>query len=261
MKLYINILNCSIPSYGLLIVVGVILANLIAIGLMRTLGHNVDEFILMEAYTFLGAFIGAKLLYLIVSYNDIDWSRILELEYFNQIMQGGFVFYGGLIGGLISVNIAGKIHNVDAISYIRSFIFLIPFIHSFGRVGCFMAGCCYGVPYHGLIAVVYPEDSLAPSGIALFPVQLIEAGLLLIIAIIVVIIQMKSERKYTVEIYFIFYGIVRFILEFYRYDNVRGSIGNLSISQWISLGMILIGIIAFYGYKEKWTRLIKRSGK
>lgn len=244
MRLYIEIFGKKIPSYGLLIIIGIVLANIIAYKLIHKKKHDINEFIIIEAYTFLGAFIGAKLLYLFVSYQEIEWHKILDCHYLNQLMRGGFVFYGGLFGGLLFALLAGKIHKLQVTDYIRSYIFLIPFIHTFGRIGCFMAGCCYGIPYKGFGAVVYPKESLAPSGVFLFPVQLIEAILLLSISITIYLLQAKYEWNYTIELYLIAYAIIRFILEYLRYDDVRGTIGNMSTSQLLSL--IIIVIMAFH---------------
>lgn len=72
------------------------------------------------------------------------------------------------------VLLAGKIHKFNVKIYIRNFIFLIPFIHAFGRIGCFFAGCCFGIPYNGIGAVVFPENSYALPDVSLFPVQLVE---------------------------------------------------------------------------------------
>ena len=101
MSIYLNILGFHIPSYGLMITLGVILANVFALYPLKKYKLIFDDFLILEAYTLLGAFIGAKLLYLIISYREIDWSRFLEPRYFNYIMSSGFVFYGGLIGGLL----------------------------------------------------------------------------------------------------------------------------------------------------------------
>lgn len=242
MCLFVDILGRKIPTYGLLIAAGVILANLIALYFIKKNQHDVWDFFTIEAYVLLGAFVGAKLLYLLVSWQTIDWTRILELEYFNQIMQGGFVFYGGLIGGLLMALGAGRWHRIDAVMYIRHYIFLIPFIHGFGRIGCFLAGCCYGRPYEGVGSVVFPEGSLAPSGVPLFPVQLLEAVILLGISILLLWVRGKRDALYTVEVYLGLYGVARFGLEYLRYDEARGHLGGLSTSQWISVGIVLVAL-------------------
>lgn len=243
MHLYTNIFGLvTVPTYGLMIAIGVIIANIIALFLLKKNKFDINDFIILEGYCLMGAFFGAKLLYLVVSYKDIDWSRILEPAYFNELMLGGFVFYGGLIFGLIFVFIGGKIHKINTVLFIREFIFLIPLIHGFGRIGCFMAGCCYGVPYHGHGAVIFPENSYAIPGIELFPIQIVEAVLLFCIAALILFLRIKNNFHYTVELYFILYGITRFILEFYRYDAIRGVYFGFSTSQWISIVMLLVAL-------------------
>lgn len=241
MKLYVNIAGLTLPSYGLAITVGVILANCIAFfWVLRKYGLDMDDVLLLEAYCFLGAFLGAKLLYLLVSFPQIEWSRIKEPQYFNQIMQGGFVFYGGLAGALLCVMAAAKLHHIDWLLYVRRCFFLIPLVHCFGRIGCFLAGCCYGIPYDGLFAVTYPEGSFAPANIPLFPVQLVEAAFLVIISLILWEISERKSGGDVIEAYLFLYGCLRFCLEFVRFDSERGSIGILSTSQWISLIMVMV---------------------
>ena len=241
MHLYFNIFGLMIPSYGLMIALGVVLANIIAIFfILKHFGLDFNDFMILEGYAILGGFLGAKGLYFIVSYKEIDWSRMLEADYFNSIMQGGFVFYGGLIMGILFVLLAGKIHKIDCISYIQHNIFLIPFIHSFGRVGCFLAGCCYGIPYDGILSVQFPEMSAAPSGIRLFPVQLVEAVCLMIIAIAMLILDRKRPAFHSLAFYLLTYGILRFVLEYFRFDAARGQFLLFSTSQWISIVMIIL---------------------
>ncbi len=255
MQLYINILDYRIPSYGLMIVIGVVLANLLALYVVRKFNQDINDFFLLEAYAFLGGFTGAKLLYIMVSPKQIEWNRITEFSYFNKIMQSGFVFYGGLILGLLFVIFAGKIHKLPTIAYMRNYIFLIPFIHGFGRLGCIFAGCCYGIPYDGIGAVVFPKVSLAPPGIPLFPVQIVEAICLMIISLTILMLQLRIGWKYTIETYFIAYGIIRFLLEYLRYDDERGSIYMFSTSQWISLLLIVVAFVMLL-YQ---TRIVKKK--
>ncbi len=231
------------PTYGMMITLGIALANWVAWYLVKRYHHDLLDFIMLEAYVGLGAFIGAKLLYLIVSYKEIDWSRITEPAYFNGLMRGGFVFYGGLIGGLLMIMLAGKLHRIPVLTYVRTFIFLIPFIHAFGRVGCFLAGCCWGIPYEGPGAVCFPEESFAPSGISLFPIQLAEAIVLLVIALVIVGLQLWKNWRYTLELYLVLYGICRFVLEQFRYDEARGYFWIFSTSQWISICMIGVAVL------------------
>lgn len=250
MHLFFDLGFINLPAYGTMIALGLVLANVIAAVIIKKKKMDFDYFILLEAYCLLGAFIGAKGLYLIVSFNDIKWSMITDPAYFNEVMLGGFVFYGGLIGGLLAVLIAGKAHKIDYKEYIVSFVGLIPFIHAFGRLGCFCAGCCYGMPYDGPGYVIFPEGSFAIPNVKLFPVQLVEAGLLLIISLLVMILRYKKEWKYTIETYLLLYAVVRFILEYVRYDAERGMYGIFSTSQWISILLFAGSLLSIFIRKK-----------
>ena len=250
MHVFFHLGSLTIPAYGFMIASGVIIANIVAMFVLKKKSLDFNDFIILESYCILGAFIGAKLLYLLVSFEEIDWSNIFNLQYFNQLMLDGFVFYGGLIGGLIMVYIGGYFHKIKPKEYIINFIFLIPLIHCFGRIGCFCAGCCYGIPYKGVGAVVFPEGSFAIPNVSLFPVQIVEACLLLLIAITILAAQLVFNCNYTVEIYLVMYAITRFILEYYRYDEARGHLGILSTSQWISIVMIGAAGISFFVRKS-----------
>lgn len=240
MQLYVNVFGFQIPSYGLMIALGIVVANMIAFVILKRNKSDINDFIILEAYGLLGGFTGAKLLYLIVSYRTIEWEQMRNITYFNQLMQSGFVFYGGLIGGLALVFIAGKVHKIDAMMYLRQFVFLIPFVHGFGRCGCFLAGCCYGIPYEGFGAVVFPENSYALSGVKLFPVQLVEAALLFFTSLLIFCLQEKVHLHYTIELYLVLYAIIRFVLENVRYDDARGYLWRFSTSQWISVAMLMV---------------------
>ena len=243
MCLYIELFGKNVPMYGLMIMLGIVVANIIAGTVLVSKKLDCNDFIILEGYCLLGAFAGAKALYLIIPDSGIDWIKITQINYINQLMKGGFVFYGGLIGGLLAVLCAGQIHKINTKLYIRNFVFLIPLVHCFGRIGCFCAGCCYGIPYTGVGAVVFPEGSYAIAGISLFPVQLVEAGCLMCIAVIGGWMSLYKKWTYAFEAYLITYGIVRFVLEYFRYDNVRGIYYGLSISQWISVCMVVIGVL------------------
>lgn len=243
MKLFFEIFGYKIPSYGLLIATGVILGNIIIYFYLKRKKMEYNDFIILEAYGGIGAIVGSKLLYLIISFRDIKWQNINSLAKFNSLMSSGFVFYGGLILGVALVLIFGKVHKIDSIKYLRECIFIIPFVHAFGRIGCFMAGCCYGVPYNGKIGVIFPKDSFALSGIKLLPIQLIEAICLIIISAVIFYLHNKKHIESTIEIYLILYSITRFIIEFYRYDSIRGKLFLFSTSQWISLVIFLFSLI------------------
>ena len=247
---FIHIFGIKLPLYGLMILTGIVVANTVALSLCNKWKVDKLELLLLESYGIVGAFLGSKILFLIIAYKEIDWPRLLEFKYFVNVLSNGFVFYGGLIVAILFIFLAGKIHKIDVWFYLRRFIFMIPIMHAFGRVGCFFAGCCYGRPYEGLGAVVFPEGSQALPGVKLFPVQLVEAVLVLLIAIILLLLEIKKNFYYTIETYLLAYSVVRFILEFLRYDAIRGEAFGLSTSQWISI-TVFVGVIISIIYRKK----------
>ncbi len=256
MQEYLEIFGLQLPLYGLMILTGIIVANVVALLLCKKLEADKLELLLLESYGIIGAFIGSKLLFLIIGFREIDWARIGEFKYLINVITNGFVFYGGLIGAILFIFLGAKIHMIDVWFYLRKFIFMIPMMHCFGRIGCFFAGCCYGRPYKGFGAVIFPEDSQALSGVKLFPVQLVEAGLVLILAIVLLVLVTKKSFFYTIETYLICYSVIRFALEFMRYDAVRGEAFGLSTSQWISIALF-IGTVISIVYRKKRNKKIK----
>lgn len=225
-----------IPWYGLFIVLGIAAGMILGFFLIRINHMKFDDFIQIVCFVGLGAMIGAKLLYLAVSWKSIDFSRITDLEYLNALMGGGFVFYGGLIG----LYLCGKILYIPVMDYARVAVPVIPLAHAFGRIGCAFVGCCYGVPYDGPGAVVYTESIAAPTGVPLFPVQAVEAaGNLVIVAVLCLygkICRRNGKRAESLQLYLAMYAVFRFVLEFVRYDDSeRGLLMGLSTSQWISI--------------------------
>ena len=110
--------------------------------------------------------------------------------------------------------------------------------------------------YDGPLSVVFPEGCGAPPGVPLFPVQLVEASLLFILALVLWLIGRTYKRedgffpKCTVT-YVIAYAVIRFVLEYFRDDAIRGIYGPFSTSQWISLAMVIAAIVYIVIAKRK----------
>ena len=240
-----------IPYYGLFAIMGLAVAFCVAYYQVKKYKLSFDNFILMSCIAGFFAIIGSKLLFILVSWNDIDIKELKNISYLKNILNGGFVFYGGLIGALIGVYICKKIFKIEVREYLRYCIPVIAIVHAFGRIGCSLVGCCYGCPFESPISVIYTDSLFAPNNIALFPVQRIESISLFLIAIILLIYINKFNGKYAFEYYIFSYAIVRFILEYFRYDEYRGVINGLSISQYISIFLIICVISKIIIFKDK----------
>jgi len=208
-----------------------------------------QDILMMLMFASFGLFIGAKIMYALTS---INFTYSQELNFFENVynwaklfFSGGLVFYGGLIGAFAG-GIFYIFHYKTPVAESIDLAFTgVPLFHAIGRVGCFMGGCCYGIEYHGPFAVTFPPDNLggAPAGVELLPVQLIESVLNLVLWGTLFLIYRKTSRHWLVTgLYLTCYGIIRFILEYFRGDLIRGHLGTLSSSQFISIFVIITGI-------------------
>jgi phosphatidylglycerol:prolipoprotein diacylglycerol transferase len=130
----------------------------------------------------------------------------------------------------------------------------IPLAHAFGRIGCFSYGCCYGRPTNSWIGILFPPDS--PAGILgtkVIPTQLVEASFLFVLFFILKFLNThKKFNGQIISVYLISYGIFRFVIEFFRADP-RGNVFFLSISQFISIILIGLGIFLWLRHAKKIT--------
>ncbi len=242
----INLFGVLIPMYGVLVVIGIIV-GLIIIMKFFAKHYNISKEDILHALIFgiIGAIVGSKLLYILTNVNVLIenvgniWQILLSM------VNGGFVFYGGLVGGVIGIFIYSKTYKVSFKELILLIVPAIPLMHAFGRIGCFCAGCCYGCEYNGFGAITFMNSLVAPNGEPFFPVQIIEAICNLIIFWILFMTYKKCVGTNTsIILYMILYSVTRFVLEYFRGDVVRGRFLWLYTSQWISL--IIIGISLAY---------------
>lgn len=243
---YINIFGYNIATYGLIIFIGIFIGAIISI-FYFTKFFNIkkEDVFYCILYAVIGVGIGAKLLYIITNIPFlIENYQTLDLyNTFLQMLKGGFVFYGGLIGGILGVFIYSKQFKISFKELLLILLPVVPLIHSIGRIGCLCAGCCYGMEYHGFGAIAFHDSLLAPNDVPLFPMQVVEAICNFIIFIVLLVTYKKFLGTYkTVGLYLVLYSIVRFTLEFFRGDLIRGIYFSLSTSQWISIVLFIIGI-------------------
>jgi phosphatidylglycerol:prolipoprotein diacylglycerol transferase len=168
---------------------------------------------------------------------------------FENINKVGLTFLGGLLSGLIILMISLKFFKLPILATLN--ILSLPFCigHFFGRLGCFMAGCCFGSPTDSMFGVVFPVDSLPYNHyhelIKIHPTQLYES----VFVLSVFWFLTKSKYKNPFFFYIISYSIFRFLVEFIRSDD-RGEIFSqnmLSPSQMISVitAIVCTGLIVF----------------
>lgn len=234
---YIHIV---IPSYLAFAVIGLCAAFVFVY--LRSDKYYIEfgELIKLLIVSVLGIVIGGRLLFFVTMVPELfaDFSIGKMIDY---IFGGGYVFYGGLLGLLLLVYIVSE--PAKRKDYFKLLAPAIPLFHCFGRIGCFMAGCCYGSQLAAPIELF---------GIVIdrIPVQLFEALFEASLFVILIILEKKSTKINLLRVYLVLYAVFRFCIEFFRGDEIRGSLLLLSTSQWISV-LILIFIVIFKTKQEK----------
>ena len=128
----------------------------------------------------------------------------------------------------------------------------VALAQGFGRIGCFLAGCCYGKETESVFSVIFQNSEYAPNHVALIPMQLYSGGLdFLHFLLLLLIARNKKEDGQVTACYLIFYSIGRFVIEFFRGDIIRGSVGILSTSQFISIFTGIAGIVLLIRIRKK----------
>jgi len=189
----------------------------------------------------LGAAIGGRLLSaltLMLSDNN---------GFIDNIVHGGSVFYGGLLGGAIGLYIACRVFNLDYLHYTDIFATLLPLAQAIGRIGCYCNGCCYGRETTSLFSVPYIVNGINTR---VFPTWLIESFFCLILFVAIYNCNLWERRGARTSIYLISYATFRFFIEFLRGDQIRGYIGALSSSQVISLFLIAVVLVTIIHNKK-----------
>lgn len=176
---------------------------------------------------FLTSWFGAKVLFLLTA-PDINQAAMYENV--NFWTGGGFVFFGGFFGAVLFLILLNQFRHIKTES-IWSMVPALTVGHAIGRLGCFMAGCCFGKETNWFWAIHL-------HGADRHPTQLIESlGLFLIAGLI----WKRQAELRSFALYFVLYGFLRLIVESLRGDAIRGHWGLLTPSQWISLTLLTAG--------------------
>lgn len=248
---YLNLFGLKLPSYGLMMALAFIAAILFCYFRAKKKGLDVDQILNLAIIAIIAGVFGAYLMYIFVTYPLSTIIQSIKDGSFYVFKAGGLVFYGGFILAAICCILYAVVKKLNIANYASVIIPSIPLAHAIGRVGCFLAGCCYGkvcnTPFTNMFSVVYTNPiGGAPVGVPVFPVQLLETALnLIIFVILLVYTSRKIKSLSSVFLYLICYSVVRFVIEYFRADEIRGIFLGISTSQWISIVLFIVGIVGF----------------
>ena len=237
----------TVHGYGLMIGIGFIAAYLMTEFRARKYRMNTDIVFTLFISSVVFGLLGAKVLYYLTILDRVikDPGVILdEME--------GFVVYGGIIGGVLAGYVVCRIKKEKFWQYFDLIAPAIALAQGFGRIGCLLAGCCYGKETDSPLSITFHTSDFAPNDVALIPTQIYSSILDFLNCIVLCLIARYAKKERTVSgCYLIFCSTGRFILEFFRGDLERGSVGVLSTSQFISIFIFVIGAAILFTGKKK----------
>lgn len=234
--LKVNSLN--VYSYGFMVAMGFIVAVFL---MCRSAGRfNLDKDRIMDLsiIVLVAGVIGARTLYIILNPKYFI-ANPLEIP---MLAKGGLVWYGGFLTALFAMMIYVRRKGYGFFEVADFFVPYLALAQAFGRMGCFLNGCCYGIeasPGYPF-AVIFPQDPFSRH-----PTQIYAAAALILIYII---LRIWQERPHFTGVIFLAYCLLysgkRFLIEFVRGDNPRVIMG-LTLSQAFSFVIFLVALFLF----------------
>lgn len=243
-----------IHSYGVMAMIGFLAALLVARWRAKRVDLSPDSITDVALWALLCGIVGARAVYVaqnaswFFDANRPDQSLLDVLK----IWQGGLVYYGGFIGAAIAVVVVARIRKEKLLPVLDVLAPSLALGHAFGRIGCFLRGCCWGVPVaeEAWYGVVFPDsapahdvllDNCVAPGTKLFPVQLVNSlNLFVIFAVLSLFFSHRRGAGQVTALYLMIYSIHRFSMEFLRGDTRLP--GELSMAQWISICTFFAGL-------------------
>ena len=235
--------NITIYWYGIMVAIGFVCAVSMLMLNRKHARISSEQISDIALYGMISGILGARIFY-VAEFWDQYRGNLPEIV---RIDHGGLVFYGGFICAITMLLIYCRVKKLAVLNILDIFGPAMAIGHAFGRIGCFLNGCCFGKPSDISCAVRFPAGS-APAaafpGQSVHPVQLYEAVFNLLLAAVLVLLLRKAKLKpgMIASIYLIAYGVARFLFEFLRGDHKDFVFNLLTPSQAICPIVVLAGI-------------------
>lgn len=235
-----RIFGLNIYGYGTMMAIGILAALILLNYIVKKRGYNEDSILNMSIITIVCGVLGGKILFIITELGDIVKDPSILKDFGN-----GFVIYGAITGGALAIIFYCRKKKWNTLDLLDMVAPCVALAQGFGRIGCFLAGCCYGAETKLPIGVIFKENSLAPAGVPLLPTQLFSSAFDFLLAVFLLWYSKKQRKNGRVfATYMIIYSVGRFLIEFIRNDP-RGKVGVFSTSQFIAIFIVAGGVILY----------------
>ena len=250
----------TLRAFGLCMALGFLFGWQAAARLCKRTGQNADSLTTLLTWLMVSAVFGARAAYVLEHWTTEFADHPAAII---RIDQGGLMFYGGLVAAALVLVLYARVYRQHLFAITDLVLAVVPLGHAFGRLGCFMHGCCFGKLTHSWIGVAFPRESpawweqvsavpplieqTALKSLPVIPTQLIESASNFILFAVLYTLYPKrhTQRGSITGCYLISYAVLRFIIEYLRGDP-RMAVGPFSISQTISLGILSFGLFCLW---------------
>lgn len=242
--------SLKVYSYGFMIALGAIAGVMyMAIRGKKEVGLTFDQANSLFLFIFIAAFVGGKVF---LFFEDASY----YLEHPRKLLTGrGFVFYGSFLFAVPTMLWFFRRNKLPTYAMLDIMAITTCLVHMFGRVGCFLAGCCYGVTTSSIFGVTYTDEACMakPLNTPLHPTQLYEATYIFLVML--TLFFLRGRKKFYGQLfltYLLLYAIGRFVLEYFRGDVGRGFIikDYISHSQFIALAIFAVVVYVY----SRWSK-------
>jgi phosphatidylglycerol---prolipoprotein diacylglyceryl transferase len=234
--------SLEIHTYGVLVATGFLIGITTAAWRAKSEGIEPERINDLGVWLVIAGMVGGKLFHIIFFWHDflIGWRA-------NGIasLREGFVFFGGFIGASLTTVVYARAKKLSLGKVADALAPSVALGHAFGRLGCFFEGCCFGKACTMPWAVKFPPPHVM-AGIPAHPTQLYEAaGNLAIFAALSAYFRHKKFDGQIWWLYILSYGVLRFIVEFFRGDYAVYYFGVFTLGQFIAVGMIVVALVGW----------------
>ncbi len=251
----------SLRGFGVLGALAFLVTTAIGAWRAQRLGIPPARSVDLSAFVALCALVGARGLW--VWQHPAVWGDVVAMV---NLRNGGLVFYGAMILGFPAGIGWMWATRMPILAVLDVWATALPWGHAVSRIGCFLAGCCYGVPWAGWGGLTFSHPaSSAPQGVALFPSQLAEAGWLVLVALATWRVwQVGLRPGRALATYLGLYAVGRLLLEGFRGDPERGSFMPTVLGEWLSfsqgLSLCVVGAVLLWWVMGRSTATNLRDG-
>lgn len=242
-----------VRSFGVMLSLGIFAGLLVACYVAKRQGRYLEEVMDLAFYAILGGILGARIWEVMFSW-DYYSNNLLEIP---AIWNGGISVQGSILGGLLAVIWYCRKYKVPLLPMVDTLAPGVLVGQAIGRLGCFLNGCCYGIP-HEHLGVIYPlgtDAYYAFGSQPLFPAVLFEATWdLVVLLLLLLVYNRKPFHGFIALSYFILYSIGRFTLEFWRGDSLR-TVMDLKAAQVSSVVTIIVALVLMFYLNNRQHRL------